>query len=207
MADGSTWVWMWRQLQRVYMSIWTFTISSDCSTMGNIPGVAARETQLESYGLRHASGVLWYIQTFCVYIASPYTHRSLLWNYAHANRNSHKLWLHITHQMPALLPTMHRFHGRRNRWGCWEKWRSWNLLQLMRAYPAGPASKPATVFRLDPRVPNYYSFRWKSRDRCDLKVTSLQSYGEDLRSICTDEFGCVHGRPFARTRLDLDIHT
>ena len=46
--------------------------------------------------------------TLCACTASPYTHRYLVRNHAW-QQNSRTLWLHATHQMMALLPTMHRF--------------------------------------------------------------------------------------------------
>ena len=46
----------------------------------------------------------------CAYDASPCIHCYLVCNYAW-QQNSHTLWLHTTHQMTALLPTMHRFIG------------------------------------------------------------------------------------------------
>ena len=55
----------------------------------------ARYIQLENYGPRNTSVVLWY--------------KLVRWATTHDNWNSHTLWLHITHQMMALLPRIHRF--------------------------------------------------------------------------------------------------
>ena len=48
------------------------------------------------------------IQRYCVYTASSYIHCYLLCNYAW-QQNSHTLWLHTTHRMMVLLPTLHNF--------------------------------------------------------------------------------------------------
>ena len=68
----------------------------------------ALEMPLEIYGQRHASVVLWY--DTCAHTASLYIHRYLVRSYIW-QLNSPTLWLHTrtTHQVVALLPTMHHF--------------------------------------------------------------------------------------------------
>ena len=68
----------------------------------------ALEIRLESYGPRHTSIVLWY-HIACVYILQAHIYIRYLVRNNTWQQNSHTLWLHTTHQMTALLPTMHCF--------------------------------------------------------------------------------------------------
>ena len=89
--------------------MWTFYMSSDFSTIGNIPWVVrvAWDIWVDSYTApdRH-----WSLSdtTLCGYSASLCIHDVLVRNYAW-QQNSQTLLPHTTHKMMALVPIMHRF--------------------------------------------------------------------------------------------------
>ena len=90
---------------------WKLQVISECSAYRTtailsktffVWFIIAIEIWLKSYGPRHESVILWY-DIVCMHCKRIYT--SLFGTQLRLTT----LWLHITHQTTALLPTMHHF--------------------------------------------------------------------------------------------------
>ena len=92
--------WKYRSYMDIRSAYWTTALLLDAF-------LVCFRLALESYRPRYTSVILWN-NIVCTYTSSPYIYCYLVHIYAW-QQNSRTVWLHTTHQMMALLPTMYCF--------------------------------------------------------------------------------------------------